>query len=86
MRAIVLAVPVIGPVTCHRLKRVLAWSDRNSEVPDGTGERRRIMGVQTDLRAGSGSCYKCGALIVLDVDVEVDIDINFGSRKRHRWC
>jgi hypothetical protein len=44
------------------------------------------MGVQTDLKAGSDYCYKCGSLIDVDVDVVVDIDINFGSRKRHRWC
>jgi hypothetical protein len=60
--------------------------DRDFENAGWTGERRRIMGVQTDLRAGWDSCYKCGSLIYLDVDVEVDIDINFGCRKRHRWC
>jgi hypothetical protein len=44
------------------------------------------MGVQTDLRAGWDSCYRCGNFIYVDVDVEVDIDISFGSRKRHRGC
>ena len=44
------------------------------------------MGVQTDLRAGTDRCYKCGNLILVDVDVAVDIDITFGCRKRHSWC
>jgi hypothetical protein len=44
------------------------------------------MRVQTDLKAGTDSCYKCGTEISFEMEFEFDFDLILGPRKRHSGC
>jgi hypothetical protein len=45
-----------------------------------TAKEEKVMGVQTDLRAGTyrqGSCSRCGSLVYIDNDTNIAFNVQF---------